>query len=697
MAQKTRALEGRAQKATGVLASLAILSLTFSIFSPSPQAHAADCPTPTAPTEGEGTVGDPYVIDSAAKLAWISGADLEDPNNLGRVTADDDSDLQDRLGAIYRQTVEIDMSGYQGTCWVSIGSLLNSLGVPVNFSGVYDGGDLPIRSFSTQNIPLFRDIRSSGVPLSAQVKNLRLLGVVATDFSQQGILSRAINDARIENVHVEGTMSLAGSNTGGFATTIDGAELERVSADLEVRSNSSSARQRFGGIAGRLEQGGSPQKPSIVTGAWTTGKIIGPDDNNGSVNGPSGGLFGEVKHGSKILNSWSSMDVIAGRSNEAYGGLVGELDAGEIRYSYAMGQVLGFHSVGGLVGLLDTVEAKVFDSYAMGSATVTRDSDSDSAGGGLVGRFRYQTSDPRPRGTVARTFSTGSVVLSNPLIAREADLGAWAGQRVNGTLDLSLYDVSNNFFDSSSVVPELGIARSTGDEPDKVTGLPTAELQSFATFEAAGWAIVDGWAPFKAPDDGDAVQGTHQVWGICSGVHGGYPFLLWQFDSNPCVASAAVATPREKRSSDAGIHLDFQASVGDLVAGSSVVIGGQGLSGGSQYSLIVRSAPQTLASGTASGLGNFSGRVSMPALSAGSHTLTLTATALDRSTLTLVRSFTVAANGTISAIGSPTGSQTGGLAATGVNGLSGGMGLAGLALLLGVAMVLSARRYQRTH
>ena len=703
MAQKTRALEGRAQKASGVLAGLAILSLTFSIFTPSSQAQAAVCPTPTAPTEGDGSSDAPYVIDSAAKLAWISGADLEDRDNLGRVTADDDSDLQDRLGAIYRQTMETDMSGYQGTCWVSIGSLRNSLGDRVNFSGVYDGGNFAIRSFTTNNLSLFDNIRSLVVvpadSLSAQVKDLRLVGVVATNFSARGILASDISDARIENVHIEGRMILGGNNTGGFARSINGSELDRVSADLEVTTNISSGRQHFGGIARQLEWERSTEKPTTVTSAWTTGKIVAPDVENGSVRAFVGGLFGEVKNGSKIFNSWSSMDIFSGGSNQpGIGGLVGELDEGEIRYSYATGLVSGTDGVGGLVGMLDKAETAVFDSYARGSVTVTRETNSSSAGGGLIGRLNVR--DSKPIGTVARTFSTGSVVLSDPSsppIARKEDLGAWSGQSSTEAFGLSDYNVSNNFFDSSSVVPELGIARSTVDAQKKVTGRPTAQLQSFATFQEAGWAIVDGWAPFKVPDDDSApVQGTHQVWGICSGVNGGYPFLLWQFDSNPCVASAAVATPREKRSSDAGIHLDFQASVGDLVAGSSVVIGGQGLSGGSQYSLIVRSTPQTLASGASSALGNFSGRVSMPALSAGSHTLTLTATALDGSTLTLVQSFTVAANGTISAIGSPTGSQTGGLAATGVSGLVGGTGLAGLALLLGVAMVLSARRYQHS-
>jgi hypothetical protein len=187
---------------------------------------------------------------------------------------------------------------------------------------------------------------------------------------------------------------------------------------------------------------------------------------------------------------------------------------------------------------------------------------------------------------------------------------------------------------------------------------------------------------------------------------GGYPpsnFALWGVSyinasvSPPSVSSDSSSDRDEQRASAPAIHLDLQAEVGDAISGAPVVIGGQGLAGGSNYTLIVRSDPQVVDSGTASPLGNFSKRVFMPALSPGSHTLTLTATAPDGSSLSLVQPFTVGANGLVTSLSPTTGSMTAALAATGLEGTA-VFGVAGVAVVLvlaGVLMVASARGRNR--
>ena len=688
MAQKTGVLAGRAHKATGVLASLAILSLTFSIFTPSPQAQAAGCPTPTAPTEGDGSSDAPYVIDSAAKLAWIG--EPVGSSDADRVKPTDSSTAfkqhADRLAAHYIQDGQIDLSGCD---WAPIGFVWNdgsfTDGVPNRyagpFSGTYDGQDNLISGLNV-DIPagflmqsgLFGSVGSANSGSPAVIKNL----VIAN----ADVRSLSTNNAISPTGILAGIFGVPGSNFDfGFAQ----AENVHVSGSASMAS----AGQRLGGLVGLA--GGD----ALIIGSSSTAAVSRVRNDTSNVQNRTGGLIGELETNATVLRSYATGRVITGNNDgngatgQDVGGLVG-LSSGKVLYSYATGNVVGYDDTGGLVGRLSSDNQEIKNSYSLGD--VALGVTNKNSLGGLVGRLRPTASS----NIIHNSLSAGSVTKPGDL----ERVGAWAGGRISDPVPaLDAYqNIEDSFYDSTKDIPALAIANSTPSESaDRIVrGLTSSEISSFSTFDAAGWAIVAGWAPFNAPDDGDAVQGTHQVWGICSGVNGGYPFLLWQFDSDPCVPSATVATPREKRSSDAGIHLDFQASVGGLVAVSSVVIGGQGLSGGSQYSLVVRSTPQTLTSGTASALGNFSGRVSMPALSPGSHTLTLTATALDGSTLTLVQSFTVAANGTISAIGAPTGSQTGGLAATGVNGLPGGLGLAGLALLLGVAMVLSARRYQHT-
>ena len=78
----------------------------------------------------------------------------------------------------------------------------------------------------------------------------------------------------------------------------------------------------------------------------------------------------------------------------------------------------------------------------------------------------------------------------------------------------------------------------------------------------------------------------------------------------------------------------------------------------------------------------------------GVHAITLSATGSDGSSLMLTQSFTVASNGTFSAIGSVTGQVTGGLAATGVDGplALGATSLAALLVLVGVGLMVARRR-----
>lgn len=66
-------------------------------------------------------------------------------------------------------------------------------------------------------------------------------------------------------------------------------------------------------------------------------------------------------------------------------------------------------------------------------------------------------------------------------------------------------------------------------------GEPTVNLQEREIFLHANWAVADGWEAFDPPA---------AVWGICSRANGGYPFLLWEYDSDPCVASSGENSGR---------------------------------------------------------------------------------------------------------------------------------------------------------
>jgi hypothetical protein len=104
------------------------------------------------------------------------------------------------------------------------------------------------------------------------------------------------------------------------------------------------------------------------------------------------------------------------------------------------------------------------------------------------------------------------------------------------------------------------------------TGKTTAQMTSFATF-AAAWnsesttVIVDGW---QAP--------SNPTWGICAEVNGGYPFLLWQFEANPCqeVATQLGLSVQPSSSVESGVVFVSQPVV-ELRAASGVVVAQAGV------------------------------------------------------------------------------------------------------------------------
>jgi hypothetical protein len=66
----------------------------------------------------------------------------------------------------------------------------------------------------------------------------------------------------------------------------------------------------------------------------------------------------------------------------------------------------------------------------------------------------------------------------------------------------------------------------------KGVGKTTAQMKEIGTFTAAGWAISNGWVASNP-------SGTPaKIWGICSQVNGGYPFLLAEYSADPCITNS---------------------------------------------------------------------------------------------------------------------------------------------------------------
>ena len=55
----------------------------------------------------------------------------------------------------------------------------------------------------------------------------------------------------------------------------------------------------------------------------------------------------------------------------------------------------------------------------------------------------------------------------------------------------------------------------------------TSEMQQVGTY--SGRAISAGWESYPS------TANPSRLWGICSQANKGYPFFLWQYETDPCV------------------------------------------------------------------------------------------------------------------------------------------------------------------
>lgn len=581
--------------------------------------------------------------------------------------------------------------------------------VPVNYDPAWPGSG--IRDISSKNDLIWLSLNQSG-NLAAEYR-------LTTDINLGGCLWTPIGGAGpFDDPQFTGKLDGQGNSisglkvdSSGYAGLFIGLEGDAIIQNLELLEVDIKGADDSGGLAGSLGRGGSPK----IENVFVSGTVE-------ATNGRAGGLIGSIflwGSNTKILDTRAHVSV---KAKTDAGGLVAYVDGALITRSAATGTVEGKQDVGGLVGYFESGGDITF-SYASGNVTGAAALDSSEKTGGLVGASW---------GSISNSYARGDVVSSDQEqadnIVNRRTIGGLVAEAESASSIEKAYSTGQISFDerenpaassggligtiigSPSITASAWDTQTSGLESsaggDGVEGLETGDMTSFDTFASPprSWAIVAGWEPFDAPD---------KVWGICPAgsdnvVNDGYPFLLWEYDSNPCVnesdtvlgggSAPGLATPVEKRAASPAIHLDLQAKVGDRVSGAPVVVGGEGLSAGSTMTLVVRSTPQTLVSGRVSSLGNFSTRASLPALTPGSHTLTLTGTAPDGAVLTLVQGFVVGADGTFTSIGQPTGSQTGGLAATGVPANAGVLfAVSSLMLLaIGLSLLRARSRHQFT-
>lgn len=241
-------------KNTISLLTAAVMLLSLFIFPPG-MALAADGTawdgSAYAITDGSGTAADPYIIDTAEKLAYLAQHVTE-------------ANYQSKH---YRLTEDLDLSGHN---WVPIGNLAT---VSSGFQGYFDGNGHIISGMSTehqQSAGLFGVI-SSG----ATIKNLRVSGNASavttstTGWVRSGGIAGIAENSIITNCYHSGVVisntkkqDYVASGSGGIAGSISNSEIINCYHSGNVSANNSNGPPynyypNAGGVVGIIENDGT--------------------------------------------------------------------------------------------------------------------------------------------------------------------------------------------------------------------------------------------------------------------------------------------------------------------------------------------------------------------------------------------------------------------------------------------------------
>jgi hypothetical protein len=306
---------------------------------------------------------------------------------------------------------------------------------------------------------------------------------------QMGGLVGYNSGGTIENSHAKGNVNgwetiggLVGENSGGLV--VNSYAVGDVSGNEEY----------IGGLVGTNGYNSTIRNSyatGTVSGVYSVGGLIGYNNSlvegsyhkTGTVTGLQriGGLVGD--NSGTISESYSESNI---SGNQYLGGLSGYSGYGEIRFSYATGNVSATSgvrvAVGGLVG--SAQNTSINDCYAIGTVS------GGSEVGGLVGYLSIESS-------VANCYATGQVSGSS-------SVGGLIGSKTTSDV---IPTVDDSYYDSETT--------SQSDNSGKGIPKTTTEMKTLSTYTDTGWNF-------------------ETFWGINPLENGGYPFLRWQgYTHNP--------------------------------------------------------------------------------------------------------------------------------------------------------------------
>lgn len=372
---------------------------------------------------------------------------------------------------------------------------------------------------STDATVRVRDVRVSGIVAALTPADLIGEGTDVSQVAAGGLIGQTLRgqgeqvpDVDVERAEVTGVVAAIGpgvSVAGGVAGALDGgsAEVRRVEVsgidsplvDRGVLAGGSAS--WAGGVVGRSQGADLRVSASKVSTDVRAVPITDGLDADvvtaaaGGVVGGAGGAGGSTTV--EVADTYVTGGVSTGGELEVLS--ASSADGGEADLGGATDgapAVMELSVAGGVVGLVEREQVHLDNVYTRGPVSAVQPGSDDGLGGagGLVGAV-----DP------------AMGVLVEP--------------------EQSAVEVSASFFDQEGTGQEQLVALDAGDRvstTEPAGGREPAQLKRRATFVEAGWSVVAGWASFASPE---------RVWGSCGDVEQGYPFLLWEYDADPCPAT----------------------------------------------------------------------------------------------------------------------------------------------------------------
>ncbi len=373
--------------------------------------------------QGSGTEASPYLISSAQALE-----SLAKQVNDGALKTE---------GVYFRQTADIDLSGFKNNSWVPIGNITGSGGsTDRTFDGIYDGNGFRIKNF------VFED----------------------TTRKYYGLFGLLSESAVIKNLTLDKSCSVtARTYVGGLVSRAAGATLINCTSYATVYAAGSAGEIPYPRVGGLAAEG------HTFINCTNYGSVKANPDSSG-FSGPGGYGAGGIACIARVMIGCANYgSVVAGGQA---GGVVGEISCYGSTEEKPVGVMVGCGNYGTVEarewagGLAGDAEGIIEDCYNLGTVKVER-----TQAGGLVGR--YSTSDYNAlKVGIHNCYHAGSVQYG----AEEAEpvAGHLVGL-VQGRADEAAAKayLSGNYYQNIGLLPAVG----SMDIGDSAVAMELADMQ----------------------------------------------------------------------------------------------------------------------------------------------------------------------------------------------------------------------------